>query len=35
MFFHPPAPFHQFFVLTTGEAERNDEQEGICASNGS
>jgi hypothetical protein len=29
----PTAPYHQFFVLTTGEAERNDEQGGICAVN--
>jgi hypothetical protein len=34
-FFHPPAPFQQFFVLTTQEAERTDEQGGSCASNGS
>jgi hypothetical protein len=34
-FFHPPAPYHQFFVLTTQEAEHNNEQGGICASNGS
>jgi hypothetical protein len=27
-FFHPPAQYHQFFVLTTQEAERNDEQGG-------
>ena len=33
-FFRPPAPFHQFFVLTTGEAERDDEQGGTCAING-
>lgn len=32
-FFHPPAPYHQFFVLTTQDAERNDEQGGSCASN--
>ena len=34
-FFRPPAPYHQLFVLTTQEAERNDEQEGTCAINGS
>jgi hypothetical protein len=34
-FFHPPAPFHQLFVLTTQEAEREDEQGGTCAINGS
>jgi len=27
-FFHPPAPYHQFFVLTTGEAACNDEPGG-------
>ena len=25
-FFHPPAPYHQFFVLTTQEAGQSDEQ---------
>jgi hypothetical protein len=34
-FFRPPAPYHQFFVLTTQEAERNDEQGGADAINGS
>jgi len=34
-FFRPPAPYHQLFVLTTQEAERNDEQGGTCAINGS
>ena len=34
-FFNPPAPYHQFFVLTTGEAEHNDGQGGSCAINGS
>ncbi len=34
-FFNPPAPYHQFFVLTTEEAEPNSEQGGSCASNGS
>ncbi len=34
-FFRPPAPYHQVFVLTTQEAERNDEQGGTCAINGS
>ncbi len=34
-FCNPPAPFHRFFVLTTQEAERSDEQGGICAINGS
>jgi hypothetical protein len=34
-FFRPPAPYHRLFVLTTQEIERNDEQGGICASNGS
>lgn len=34
-FFRPPAPYHQFFVLTTQEAKCNDEQGGTCAINGS
>jgi hypothetical protein len=34
-FFHPPAPYHHLFVLTTQEAGRNDEQGGTCAINGS
>ena len=34
-FFRPPAPYHHLFVLTTQEAERNDEQGGTCAINGS
>jgi hypothetical protein len=34
-FFHPPAPFCQFFVLTTPEIERNDEQGGTDGINGS
>jgi hypothetical protein len=34
-FFNPPAPFHQLFVLTTQEAERDDEQGGTNAINGS
>src|SRR5258708_4596535 len=34
-FFNPPAPYHQFFVLTTGEAERTAGQGGRCAINGS
>ncbi len=25
-FFHPPAPYRRFFVLTTGEAQCNNEQ---------
>jgi hypothetical protein len=32
-FFRPPAPYHQFFVLTTQEAGRSDEQGGTCAIN--
>jgi hypothetical protein len=32
-FFRPPAPFHQFFVLTVQEAGRNDEQGGTDAIN--
>ncbi|HYU74404.1 MAG TPA: hypothetical protein VEL31_17175 [Ktedonobacteraceae bacterium] len=32
-FFRPPAPFHQFFVLTTQEAGRSDEQGGTDAVN--
>jgi hypothetical protein len=32
-FFRPPAPYHQFFVLTTQETERSDEQGGTCAIN--
>ena len=35
MFFRPPAPYHQFFVLTTQEAECNDEPGGTDAINGS
>ena len=34
-FFHPPAPYHQLFVLTTQEAEQNDAQGGTDAVNGS
>jgi len=34
-FFRPPAPYHHLFVLTTQEAERNDEQGGGYAVNGS
>ena len=34
-FFHPPAPYHQFFVLTTQGAEQNLEQGGKDALNGS
>ena len=34
-FFNPPAPYHQFFVLTAQEAECNDEQGGTDAINGS
>ncbi len=34
-FFRPPAPYHQFFVLTTQKAECNDEQGGTDAINGS
>ena len=30
-FFRPPAPFYQFFVLTTQEAEQRDEQGGADA----
>src|SRR5260221_11069734 len=30
-FFRPPAPYHQFFVLTTQEARRSDEQGGAHA----
>ena len=32
-FFNPPAPFHQFFVLTTQEAGQSDEQGGAHAVN--
>ena len=32
-FFHPPAPYHQFFVLTTQAGECNNEQGGIDAIN--
>ena len=32
-FFNPPAPFHQFFVLTTQEAGQSDEQGGTHAVN--
>jgi hypothetical protein len=34
-FFHPPASYHQFFVLTTQGAEQNLEQGGKDALNGS
>ncbi len=34
-FFHPPAPYHHLFVLTTQEAEQNDAQGGTDAVNGS
>ena len=34
-FFRPPAPYHQFFVLTAQGAECNDEQGGTDAINGS
>jgi hypothetical protein len=30
-FFHPPAPYHQFFVLTSQEAGQGDEQGGTHA----
>ena len=32
-FFRPPAPYHQFFVLTAQGAECNDEQGGTDAIN--
>ena len=32
-FFHPPAPYRRFFVLTTGEAQCNNEQGGTHAVN--
>jgi hypothetical protein len=32
-FFRPPAPFHQFFVLTRQEAGQSDEQGGAHAIN--
>jgi hypothetical protein len=32
-FFNPPAPFHQFFVLTTQGAGQSDEQGGAHAVN--
>ncbi len=32
-FFHPPAPYHHLFVLTTQEAEQNDAQGGTDAVN--
>ncbi len=34
-FFRPPAPYHHLFALTTQKVERNDEQGGACAINGS
>jgi hypothetical protein len=34
-FFRPPAPYPPLFVLTAQEAERNDEQGGADAINGS
>ncbi len=34
-FFHPPAPYHQFFVLTTQAGECNNEQGGTDGINGS
>ena len=34
-FFHPPAPYHQFFVLTTQAGECNTEQGGTDGINGS
>ena len=33
-FFRPPAPFHQFFVLTPQEAGQSDKQGGAHAVNG-
>jgi hypothetical protein len=30
-FFHPPAPYHRFFVLTPEEAACNNEQGGTDA----
>jgi hypothetical protein len=32
-FFRPPAPCHQFFVLTTQNVERGEGQGGTCAIN--
>lgn len=34
-FFNPPAPFYQFFVLTTGEAACNNAPGGTDGINGS
>ena len=34
-FFHPPAPYHQFFVLTTQAGECNNGQGGTDGINGS
>jgi hypothetical protein len=34
-FFQPPAPYHQFFVLTTQAGECNNEQGGTDGINGS
>ncbi len=34
-FFHPPAPYHQFFVLTAQADECNDERGGADGINGS
>jgi hypothetical protein len=34
-FFHPPAPYHQFFVLTTQAGECNNERGGTDGINGS